>query len=191
MSVIGDVSDINAAFIQGCADEFRAALLELIGRAFDPVRMLVVGCSTSEIAGNRIGSRAYPVLGDALALVAVDVCRAAGIALAAQCCEHLNRALVVERDDIEAFRLQRVMAVPCAEAGGSFAAGVYGRMEKPALAEGICAGAGIDIGGTLIGMHLARVAVPVRLAVGGIGLARITAAVTRPPYVGGERARYG
>ncbi|MDR1600519.1 MAG: TIGR01440 family protein [Oscillospiraceae bacterium] len=191
MSILGSPAELTDAFITNCADALARAIAELLSRAmYDPIRLLVIGCSTSETAGNAIGSRAYPALGSALAGAAVRVCAENGVALAAQCCEHLNRALVVERPTLDAYRLRRVIAKPIPEAGGSFASAVYGMTREPVLAETIEADAGIDIGGTLVGMHLRRVAVPVRLGVGVIGAARVVAAVTRPPYTGGPRAGY-
>ena len=113
-----------------------------------------------------------------------------GIRLAAQCCEHLNRALVVEEDTAEAFGLEIVAAIPQPKAGGSFATITYENMQSPVLVEEIKAHAGLDIGGTLIGMHLRAVAVPVRLSISKIGEANILCARTRPKYIGGERAKY-
>jgi uncharacterized protein (TIGR01440 family) len=177
----------------------RDAIGELIERgklaagqshALEECGLLVIGCSTSEVAGNRIGTRAYPSLGGALALAAMDACAASGVFLAAQCCEHLNRALVVESAAWRALRLDRVLAVPTPQAGGAFASAVYRAMREPVLVERVQADAGMDVGGTLIGMHLRRVAVPVRLAVDSIGAARVAFATTRPPYTGGERASY-
>ncbi|MDR2657154.1 MAG: TIGR01440 family protein [Oscillospiraceae bacterium] len=191
MSILGQPADLADSFAADCADALRRAIAELITRApYDPVRLLVIGCSTSEAAGSNIGSRAYPTLGVALAEAALSVCGDNGVALAAQCCEHLNRALVVERRTLDARCLNRVIAAPTPEAGGSFASAVYSLMAEPVLTETVAADAGIDVGGTLIGMHLKRVAVPVRLSVIAIGHARINAAVTRPPYTGGPRASY-
>ena len=111
-----------------------------------------------------------------------------GLVLAAQCCEHLNRAIIIEREAASCFLV--VNAVPKPEAGGSFATAAYARLGDPVAVESIEAHAGIDIGGTLIGMHLKRVAVPLRLEVTHIGKAAVIAARTRPPYIGGTRASY-
>ncbi|MEG1404755.1 MAG: TIGR01440 family protein, partial [Oscillospiraceae bacterium] len=113
-----------------------------------------------------------------------------GIFLAAQCCEHLNRALVVEREAAEKFGLEIVAAVPKPKAGGSFATAAYAAFSNPVLVEHIKAAAGMDIGSTLIGMHLRDVAVPLRLATKKIGEAFLTAAYTRPKFIGGSRAQY-
>ena len=113
-----------------------------------------------------------------------------GLFLAAQCCEHLNRALVVEREAAERFNLEIVSAVPKPKAGGSFAAAAYLAYAEPVLVEHIKASAGLDIGSTLIGMHLKDVAVPLRLEIKTIGEASVTAARTRPKLIGGARAQY-
>ena len=117
-------------------------------------------------------------------------CSRAGIFLTAQCCEHLNRALILEREAARLYRLEPVNVVPQPKAGGSFGTGVWALMDDPILVEEVRADAGLDIGDTLIGMHLRRVAVPVRLEHGEIGCAHVTAALCRPPLIGGERARY-
>ena len=113
-----------------------------------------------------------------------------GVLLAVQCCEHLNRALIVERETAERFGFEIVNAVPQLHAGGAFATTVYAAMRDPVAVETIQADAGIDIGGVLIGMHLKRVAVPVRLSLNHIGEALLLCARTRPKYIGGIRARY-
>ena len=153
-------------------------------------QILVVGCSTSEILGSRIGTDSSP---DTAKEVFDGIYKAAqekGIFLACQCCEHLNRALIVERTTAERFGYEPVCVRPVPKAGGSFATTVYGRFCDPVLVEQIAADAGLDIGLTLIGMHLKRVAVPVRPSLQKIGCAALTAAVTRPKYIGGERAQY-
>lgn len=113
-----------------------------------------------------------------------------GIYLAAQCCEHLNRAIIIESEKAKELGLERVCVVPYPHAGGSFATTAYHSMKSPVAVEEIKADAGIDIGGTLIGMHLKRVAVPLKLEHKEIGCARLTAARTRPKFIGGERAKY-
>ena len=113
-----------------------------------------------------------------------------GIYLAAQCCEHLNRALVIEKKAAEAFGYETVCVVPQPKAGGSFATAAYRSFEEPVMVENIRAHAGMDIGGTLIGMHLKAVAVPVRISLDRIGEAILLCARTRPKYIGGERAKY-
>ncbi|NGZ76167.1 TIGR01440 family protein [Saccharibacillus alkalitolerans] len=155
-----------------------------------PGRVLVVGTSTSEVAGRHIGtSGALEVAQELLAGIR-EAQEEFGFDVAYQCCEHLNRALVMERSVLERLGLREVSAVPVPKAGGSMASAAYRSMEEPALAETIEAHAGLDIGETLIGMHLRRVAVPLRLSVRRIGEARVNAALTRPPLIGGERAVY-
>ena len=152
--------------------------------------LLVVGCSSSEITGAKIGSDSKPETANEVFSAIRDVIVGKGIFLAAQCCEHLNRALVVEAEYAEKHGLEPVNAVPQPKAGGSFATAAYKGFERPVLVEEVRADAGLDIGGTLIGMHLKRVAVPVRLSVDRIGEAILLAARTRPKFVGGSRAVY-
>ena len=169
----------------------RQAVTELLDAAkLTPGKLLVIGCSSSEMVGARIGKGSS--LEAALAAFAgiYPVLQARGIALAVQCCEHLNRALVVERDVAEARGCEIVNAVPQVHAGGSFAVTAWANFRDPVLVETIVADAGLDIGGTLIGMHLRRVAVPVRLSLKKIGEANLLCARTRPKYIGGERAVY-
>ena len=154
------------------------------------VRLLVVGCSTSEIAGGKIGKASVPELGNDVASAVLAETAELGIESAFQCCEHLNRALVVERATAEKYNLTEVCAVPWPKAGGSCASAAYRLMKEPVLVESIQADAGLDIGCTLIGMHLKAVAIPIRLSVKSIGEALLTAALTRPKLIGGERAHY-
>ena len=178
---------------QSIFDAATAALTELVDLDrpfFNPVRLLVVGGSSSEMAGGTIGHQSTYELGEALAEAALTLAKARGFECAFQCCEHLNRALVVERRTAEKNGLEIVCAVPRPKAGGSLATAAYRRMEDPVLVERIEADAGLDVGLTLIGMHLRRVAVPVRLSVQKIGCATVTAARTRPKLIGGERAKY-
>ena len=152
--------------------------------------VLVIGCSSSEITGNKIGKASIPSVADAILDGILPVVREKGIFLAAQCCEHLNRAIVIERALLESKNLDEVSVRPMPKAGGSFAAACFDRFDSPAVVEHIKANAGIDIGGTLIGMHLKEVAVPVRLSLSRLGEANIIAARTRPKYIGGARAVY-
>ncbi|WP_411344007.1 TIGR01440 family protein [Paenibacillus sp. WLX1005] len=155
-----------------------------------PDRILVIGASTSEIAGQHIGTSGTLDIAEALVEGIRDVQREFGFQLAFQCCEHLNRALVVERSSLDRYNWTEVAAVPIPKAGGSMAAYVYQTAQDPCLAESIEAHAGIDIGETLIGMHLKRVAVPYRTHLRQLGEARVNAARTRPKLIGGERAVY-
>ena len=167
------------------------ALGELLEQAgLEPGQMLVIGCSSSEILGQRIGKGSSLQAAQAVYRGIIPLLQAQGIRLAAQCCEHLNRALIVERQSAHALGLEIVNAVPQLNAGGAFAVTVYENMADPVAVEQVLADAGLDIGGTLIGMHLRPVAVPVRLSLDRIGQAGILCARTRPKYIGGSRAVY-
>ena len=155
-----------------------------------PGDLLVIGCSSSEIMGERIGKGSSMEAAQAVYEGIAPVLEEKGILLAAQCCEHLNRALIVEQSTAEQFGYEPVNVRPWAHAGGSFATTVWEHMEQPAAVEHIRAHAGMDIGDTLIGMHLREVAVPVRLSIRKIGEATLVCARTRPRFIGGERARY-
>lgn len=152
--------------------------------------IVVVGCSSSEILGEHIGKGSSPETGAVVAEAVLKVLGENGIYLAAQCCEHLNRALVIERAAAEKYMLEEVCVRPMPKAGGSFATAVYDKMDDPVMVEHVKAHAGIDIGCTLIGMHLKDVAVPLRLSVKTIGSALVNAAYTRPKLIGGVRAHY-
>lgn len=165
------------------------AAKELIEKAhLSKGAVVVIGCSTSEVCGSRIGSDSRPEVADALFDAIYSVLKDAGIYLAAQCCEHLNRALIVEREAVPF--LPQVNVVPQPKAGGSFATAAYRTFKDPVAVEHIRADAGLDIGGTLIGMHLKEVAVPLRLSMDHIGDALLLAARTRPKFIGGIRAVY-
>ncbi|MBR6270914.1 MAG: TIGR01440 family protein [Lachnospiraceae bacterium] len=151
-------------------------------------QVLVVGCSTSEICGERIGTGSNTDAAAAVFEGIYEVLKEKGIYLAAQCCEHLNRAIVTERAARPADEIVNV--VPQPKAGGSFATAAYHAFKNPIVLEEIKADAGMDIGDTLIGMHLKKVAVPVRLEHSRIGQAHVVCARVRPKYIGGERAHY-
>ena len=152
--------------------------------------ILVVGCSSSEIIGEKIGSHSSPEVAEAVFQALQEVLEPKGIWLAAQCCEHLNRAIIIERAAVPG--AETVNVVPQPKAGGSFGTAAYRGFRDPVALEAIPqkADAGMDIGGTLIGMHLKAVAVPLRLSVKMIGEAHLTAARVRPKFVGGARAVY-
>lgn len=154
--------------------------------------LMVVGCSSSEVIGRKIGTDSSVETAQAILGAVTDELEMRGISLAAQCCEHLNRALIVEREVAERFGLEIVNAVPQPKAGGSFATAAYQGFREAVAVDSLHkqAKAGIDIGGTLIGMHLKEVAVPVRLEITHIGEAIVLYARTRPKFVGGERAQY-
>lgn len=167
----------------------RQACLELCEKAgLKKGDIMVVGCSTSEVCGSRIGTGSNMDVAGALFRGIYEVLSEKGIWLAAQCCEHLNRAIIVEREAVRESEIVNV--VPQPKAGGSFATTAYRSFKDPVAVEEIKANAGIDIGGTLIGMHIRKVAVPVRLSIDHIGEAVIICARTRPKFVGGARAVY-
>lgn len=152
--------------------------------------LFVIGCSSSEIVGEHIGKGSSMDAAAAVFEGVYPVLKEKGIYLAAQCCEHLNRALIMEAEAAEKFGYDIVNVRPWAHAGGSFATTVFDNFEDPVAVEHIKAKAGMDIGATLIGMHLKDVAVPVRLSLDHIGKALLICARTRPRSIGAERARY-
>lgn len=153
-------------------------------------QILVVGCSSSEIGAYRIGSHSSGEIGQAVFEAIQEELNPKGIYLAAQCCEHLNRAIIIEEAAAEKYGWEPVNVVPRLKAGGSFATAAYHGFRHPVAVEHIKAHAGIDIGDTLIGMHLRNVAVPVRIGTKEIGGAHVVCARTRLKYIGGERAGY-
>ena len=150
--------------------------------------ILVVGCSTSEVVGSKIGTNSDFDTAEEIFEGIYSVLKQKGIYLAVQCCEHLNRAIVTQREAVPF--AERVNVIPQKKAGGSLATVAYSRLKNAIVVEEIKADAGIDIGNTLIGMHLKRVAVPVRLSSSKIGEASIVCARVRPKFIGGERAIY-
>lgn len=171
--------------------ETEAAVKELVEKSgVKPGDLVVVGCSSSEVLGEHIGKGSSPETGKLIAETILTVLSENGIFLAAQCCEHLNRALIIERAAAEKFMYDEVCVRPMPKAGGSFATAVYEAMNDPVAVEHVRAKAGLDIGNTLIGMHLKDVAVPLRLSVKKIGEAHVNAAYTRPKLIGGVRAHY-
>lgn len=168
-----------------------AAAVELVEFAkLSAGHILVVGCSTSEVQGVRIGCGGSAEVAQTILSALREICTAKGIALAIQCCEHLNRALVVERSLLQRCALEQVTVIPVPQAGGALAAQAMQDFEDPVVVEHIQADAGLDIGNTLIGMQLKHVAVPLRLAQKQIGQAMLVAAYTRPKLIGGVRAIY-
>lgn len=180
--------DVDAGQV---ALQVEAAARELLEEAkLRPGQLLVVGCSTSEVRGAKIGSSGSPEIAEGILRSLLEICGHYKIGLAVQCCEHLNRALVVTRQVMEQYRLNEVSVMPVAKAGGSLAASAMRLMAEAVVVEEIEAHAGLDIGNTLIGMHLRKVAVPVRLQQKTVGQASLVAARTRPKLIGGERAVY-
>lgn len=172
--------------IQGDAKRIAEELVEAahLGKG----QIVVIGCSTSETLGQKLGSHSVPEAGKAIFEALQGVFAPCGIYIAAQCCEHLNRAIIIEHEAVP--NADIVNVVPQPKAGGSFATACYQAFKHPVALEHIKADAGIDIGGTLIGMHLKEVAVPLRLSQKTIGQASVIAARTRPKFIGGERAVY-
>ena len=167
----------------------KAAVEELVAKAnVKSGNIIVVGCSTSEVLGAKIGTNSNPDTAGHIFKALFDCSRKHGFYLAIQCCEHLNRAIITERAAVPGAEIVNV--VPQPKAGGSLATAAYAGFSDPVAVETIQADAGMDIGFTLIGMHLKKVAVPVRLENNHIGEAMIIAARTRPKFIGGIRAIY-
>ena len=166
------------------------AVMEEIGEKakLQKGNIFVVGCSTSEVIGAKIGTNSSPEIAQVLFDALHEYAKEKEIYLAIQCCEHLNRAIIIEKEAVPF--AETVNVVPQPKAGGSLATAAYKGFRNPVAVEEIKADAGIDIGSTLIGMHLKRVAVPVRLEENKIGEATVVAARTRPKFIGGVRAAY-
>src|SRR5690625_684462 len=152
--------------------------------------LFVIGCSTSEVAGKDIGTSGSEDIAEILYESLSRLKKEAGIHLAFQCCEHLNRALVMERDSMDLYYVDVVTVIPQPSAGGSMASYAFKQMKDSVVVEAIEANAGLDIGETMIGMHLQQVAVPLCFKQKKIGNARVNGARTRPKLIGGERAIY-
>lgn len=167
------------------------ALRELLSVAnLKPGQIVVVGCSTSEIQGKRIGKGSSLEIAEAISDGILPLIKENGLFLAVQGCEHLNRAVMVEAECAEKYNMEVVSVVPQLHAGGGFATINYDRFEHPVMVEEVKAHAGMDIGDTFIGMNMKRVVVPVRSEIKSIGEAHLTMARTRPKLIGGERAKY-
>ncbi|MBE6536056.1 MAG: TIGR01440 family protein [Ruminococcaceae bacterium] len=187
LSFEGDAQEL----LTGLREQAEIVARELLDAAeLKAGQILVVGCSTSEVIGRTIGKASVPEAAKAVFEGIYSVARERGIFLAAQCCEHLNRALIVEAECAERYGFDAVCVRPIPKAGGSFATVAFESFDAPVAVEAIRAHAGLDIGGTLVGMHLRAVAVPVRLSLSKIGEANIISARTRPKYIGGPRAQY-
>ena len=186
----GTVHEVeNHALLAEVEREAANAAQELVEAArLHHGQIVVIGCSTSEVVGHQVGSWSTPEAAQAIFRGLQSVFAPRGVYLAAQCCEHLNRALIVEHEAVPNGEIVNVLPQP--KAGSSFATAAYKAFRHPVALEEIRADAGLDIGGTLIGMHLRRVAIPVRLSIKKIGEANILCARTRPKYIGGARAVY-
>lgn len=189
MDRIKEITD--SKILESIYNDAVAATTELIDKSeLEEGDILVVGCSTSEVTGDSIGSSSSIEAAEALFRGIYEVTTSKGIYVAAQCCEHLNRAIIIEKEVAKRERLQIVNVVPQPKAGGSFATIAYKNFKSPVAVEHIKAQAGMDIGDTLIGMHLEEVAVPLRLDKKQIGEAHLVCARTRAKFIGGERAVY-
>lgn len=175
--------------LETIAAQAKSAASELLAlSSLQAGQIVVIGCSSSEVTGGRIGTASSPEAAQAIFTALDEVFSPLGIYIAAQCCEHLNRAIIVERDAVPAAPIVNVRPLP--KAGGSFATAAYAHFAHPVALEFIQADAGLDIGGTLIGMHLKPVAVPLKLTTRKIGEAVVIGARTRPKFIGGSRAVY-
>lgn len=177
------------------ADVIKKEIATLICEMLESIELktgdiFVIGCSSSEILGSKIGKGSSFEAAQIVFNEIYPRLKAKGVFLAAQCCEHLNRALVIERECAEKYGYETVAVIPQPKAGGSFATLAYQNIDEPVLVEHIKAHAGLDIGNTLIGMHLRDVAVPLRLSSKKIGEASVVCAYTRPKFIGGSRAIY-
>jgi uncharacterized protein (TIGR01440 family) len=190
MSILSTQSPTEV-FIEEVKKAAYAAATEILSVAHPaPGSLFVVGCSTSEVGGAMIGTAASPALALGLFQGIDQAAKKAGVYLCAQCCEHLNRALIVEEAAAQRYGYDIVNVVPIPEAGGSFATAAYQSFHHPVALEHIKAHVGMDIGDTFIGMHLKDVAVPFRISTQSIGNAHLTCARTRPKFIGGSRAAY-
>ena len=182
------MTELTVSTIQQQAHQ---AAMELLDAArLQPGDIFVVGCSSSEILGGPIGHASSLEAAQAAFQGIYPLLLENGIFLAAQCCEHLNRALIIESACARQYGYEPVSVHPQPKAGGSFATTAWDHFQAPVAVEHIRAHAGMDIGGTLIGMHLRDVAVPVRLSLDHIGQAILLCARTRPKFIGGSRACY-
>ena len=177
--------------MENIKEQAKKAISELIEKSeVSKGDLIVVGCSTSEIIGEKIGSNSSFETAKIVFDAIYEEILKNNLFLAAQCCEHLNRALIIEKEVALKNNWPIVCAVPKPKAGGSFATCAYEAFNAPVTVEKIEAKAGLDIGQTLIGMHLSSVAVPLRISIKKIGNAIITCAKTRPKYIGGPRTHY-
>ena len=191
MPVFVKITNLVITMFETITNDTRNVFTQLIEAAkLKEGSIVVLGCSTSEVGGDRIGTHSSMDIAAAIYDGFFDLLKEKGIFLAAQCCEHLNRALVVERELALKMNTPIVNAVPQPKAGGSSATTAYARMDDPVMIEYIRADAGVDIGGTLIGMHLKETAVPLRLPQKKIGEAFVATARTRAKFIGGARAVY-
>ncbi len=179
---------VNLEEVRSQVKQALEGLLDVAG--LQPGQIFVLGCSSSEITGARIGKSPNMEVGRVVVSTILPVLQEKGVFLAVQGCEHINRALVIEEKAALRYELEIVTVIPALHAGGAASVAAFDLMEKPVMVEHVLAHAGMDIGDTFIGMHLRHVAVPVRLPIKYIGSAHLTLARTRPKLIGGERAIY-
>ncbi|MCQ4021669.1 MULTISPECIES: TIGR01440 family protein [unclassified Ruminococcus] len=173
------------------AQQAKQAVTELLEVAkLEKNDIVVVGCSSSEIIGSKLGTNSSIEVASVVFDAIYEIVKENGLFLATQCCEHLNRALIIENECAKLYGYEKVNVIPQPKAGGSFSTRAYERFGHPVAVQEIKASAGIDIGDVLIGMHLKRTAVPVRISINKIGHAHLVCARTRPPFIGGVRAKY-
>jgi len=184
--------ELNDRFINEVAKDTQKAVTEFLEIAKpDPGKIFIMGCSSSEVIGGHIGQNSSMDVAKVIFQQAYSIATQHRLWFAAQCCEHLNRAIVIEKEIALTAGFDIVHVIPQIKAGGAFATATYSELKNPVIIEFVKADLGIDIGHTLIGMHLKHVAVPVRLSLNKIGHACIVCANTRPKYIGGNRAAYG
>lgn len=189
MTNVFSVNDTE--FLNKITEQTKAAVSELLSKAkAEKGDIFVVGCSSSEVQGEKIGSHSSIDVADAIFNGIYPAVKEAGLYLAAQCCEHLNRAIIIEKEAALKYGYRSVNVMPQAKAGGSFSTICYERFKDAVAIENVKATVGLDIGLTMIGMHMHSVAVPVRLEIKKIGEANIVAARVRPKFIGGSRAVY-
>lgn len=176
--------------IQQQLTELLTQFEQIIAPTIRPHQLLVIGCSTSEVIGEKIGTAGTLNIAEELFIPLQQFAQKHALYLAFQGCEHINRALTIERHAAAHYKLEEVSVRPVRTAGGSMSAYAYEHFEDAVVVEHVDAHYGIDIGQTLIGMHLKHVAVPVRTSIRQIGEALVTTATTRPKLIGGERAQY-
>ncbi|MGM0212797.1 TIGR01440 family protein [Enterococcus sp. AZ109] len=155
-----------------------------------PGNVFVLGCTTSEIVGGMIGKNSSKEVGEWVIETLKELLDPKDIYLAVQGCEHINRALVVERELAEKKDWEVVNVKPVLHAGGSCSVAAFEQFTDPVEVEHIIAQAGVDIGDTSIGMHVKHVQVPVRPSIKELGGAHVTALRSRAKYIGGPRANY-
>lgn len=187
-----DVYEIkDKALLESIKNDAQAAASAIVSEAkLESGDLFIVGCSSSEVLGEKIGTNSSLDVADAIFEGIYGVLKAKGIFMAVQCCEHLNRAVILEKKAAKMFGYEQVNVVPQPKAGGSLGTLAFERLENAVAVEKVRADAGLDIGLTMIGMHLKEVAVPLRIPVKKIGNAPIVCARTRPKFVGGVRAKY-